>query len=346
MDSQSNTQFFYHIVKNNSVVMSNLPNELLSEVESCLAESKLVYCNVRKVDKRQKKLPIDNGFVYLCTYDKSVTKNDFKKYFDILLSLIPSFDEAVNRAASPSFDLVKKIRHNVYDQLSHILDDMKSISAIDDIPSKDWNDIVDYSRDKIFSNTDKAAKAVLRSIKRTAIALSEFDAYEIIISSAKPQLQSHSIHKVIKLSIQPYLIDFWDKGIKINFGECYDKVQIDYELINLSMGHFWNNATKYALPNSDISISFSPNGREIIVTITMTSLAIRPEEINSIFKMGESGFYAKKARLDGNGLGMYYIQECINRSHCTFTVIPGDSIKNKNKGDYATNAFRFSFPKA
>lgn len=318
MDSQSDTQFFYHIVKNNSVVMSNLPNELLSEVESCLAESKLVYCNVRKVDKRQKKLPIDNGFVYLCTYDKAVTKNDFKKYFDILLSLIPSFDEAVNRAASPSFDLVKKIRHNVYDQLSHILDDMKSISAIDDIPSKDWNDIVDYSIDKIFSNTDKAAKAVLRSIKRTAIALSEFDAYEIITSSAKPQLQPHSIHKVL----------------------------IDYELINLAMGHFWNNATKYALPNSDISISFSPNGREIIVTITMTSLAIRPEEINSIFKMGESGFYAKRARLDGNGLGMYYIQECINRSHCSFTVIPGDSIKNKNKGNYATNAFRFSFPKA
>ena len=280
MNPEISIQFFYHIIKNGSVILSNLPKELLPEVDTCLAESKLLSCKVRGVLKRQKKLPIEDGFVYLCTYDTSVTKNDFKKYFDILLSLVPSFDEAVHRAANPSFDLVKKLRHNVYSQLSHILDDMKSISAIEDIPSKDWNDIVEYTRDKIFSNADKAAKAVLRSIKSTSIALSEFDAYEVIASSAKPRLATHSIHKVVKLSIQPYLIDFWDKRIKINFGECYDKVLIDYELINLAMGHFWNNATKYASPSSDILISFSSNWRDIIVSITMRSLAIRPEEID------------------------------------------------------------------
>ena len=218
---------------------------------------------------------------------------------------------------------------------------MKSNAALDCIPSKDWNDIVEYTRDKIFSNADKAAKAVLRSIKSTSIALSEFDAYEVIASSAKPRLATHSIHKVVKLSIQPYLIDFWDKRIKINFGECYDKVLIDYELINLAMGHFWNNATKYASPSSDILISFSSNWRDIIVSITMRSLAIRPEEIDLILKMGESGYYAKKAGLDGSGLGMYYIQECITRSNCTFEITPGN-----NKENYTTNTFRFSFPKA
>lgn len=341
MNPEMSIQFFYHIIKNGSVILSNLPKELLPEVDTCLAESKLLYCNVRGVLKRQKKLPIEDGFVYLCTYDISVTKNDFKKYFDILLSLVPSFDEAVHRAASPSFDLVKKLRHNVYGQLSHILDDMKSISAIEDIPSKDWNDIVEYTRDKIFSNADKAAKAVLRSIKSTSIALSEFDAYEIIASSTKPRLASHSIHKVIKLSIQPYLIDFWDKRIKINFGECYDKVLIDYELINLAMGHFWNNATKYTFPGSDILISFSSNWKDIIVSITMRSLTIKPEEIDLILRQGESGYYAKKTRLDGSGLGMYYIQECITRSNCVFEIIPGN-----NREDYAINTFRFSFPKA
>ena len=137
MNPEISIQFFYHIIKNGSVILSNLPKELLPEVDTCLAESKLLSCKVRGVLKRQKKLPIEDGFVYLCTYDTSVTKNDFKKYFDILLSLVPSFDEAVHRAANPSFDLVKKLRHNVYSQLSHILDDMKSISAIEDIPSKD-----------------------------------------------------------------------------------------------------------------------------------------------------------------------------------------------------------------
>lgn len=345
MEQQTLPQFLYHIVKRGTVVLSNLPDDLLPEVELCSAESKSLCCKVRGIEKRQKKLQIEDGIVYLCTYNPTITKKDFKKYFDILQSLVPAFDMAVRNAAKPSFDLVKKIRHNVYDQLSHILDDMKSISAIEDIPSKDWNDILDYSRDKIFSDSEKAAKAVLRTVKRTAIALSEFDAYDIISYSSMPEFDAHHIHKVVKLSLQPYLYDLWDQQIRINFGECFDKVLIDYELINLALGHFWNNAIKYAAPDSEITISFSPLGKEIILAITMYSIAIKADEIDRIFIMGESGYYANKAKLDGSGLGMYYIKECITRSKCKFSIIPGINFKNLNDKTYALNTFRFSFPK-
>ena len=336
IQQKDQTQFYYHIVKNNSVVLSNLPNDLLPEVNDSLAEAKLVKCKIRCIEKRQKKLPVENGFVYLCTYDPSVTKNEFKQYFDILLLLIPAFENAVKCAASPSFDLVKKIRHNVYGQLSHILDDMKFISAIEDIPSKDWNDIRDYSRDK----------TVLRTIKRTAIALSEFDAYERLSSSTGPELKAHAIHKVVKLSLQPYLFDFWNKNVKINFGESYDKVLIDYELINLALGHFWNNATKYVFPEREINISFSPYGKDMLtITITMYSIAIKRDETERIFEIGESGAYAKKAKLDGSGIGMYYIKECVNRSNCSFQVIPGDKLTDVKGKIYALNTFRFLLPK-
>lgn len=66
----------------------------------------------------------------------------------------------------------------------------------------------------------------------------------------------------MKLSLQPYLFDFWNKKVKIAFGESYDKVLIDYELINLALGHFWNNATKYVSHGSEITISFSPSGKD------------------------------------------------------------------------------------
>lgn len=344
--TQEPNQFYYHIVKNNSVILSNLPNDLLPEVNDSLAEAKLVRCKVRCVEKRQKKLPVEDGFVYLCTYDTSVTKNEFKKYFDILTLFVPAFENAVKHAASPSFEYVKKIRHNVYGQLSHILDDMKSISAIEDIQSKDWNDILDYSRDKIFFNPVEAASAVLRTIKRTAIALSEFDAYERLISSSEPDLMAHSIHKVVKLSLQPYLFDFWNKKVKIAFGESYDKVLIDYELINLALGHFWNNATKYVSYGSEITISFSPSGKDTItVTISMYSMAIKRDETERIFEIGESGAYAKKAKLDGSGIGMYYIRECVNRSNCSFQVTPGDKLTDVNGKTYALNTFRFLLPK-
>lgn len=48
------TQFYYHIVKSNSVILSNLPDDLLPEVNDSLAEAKLIKCKVRGIEKRQK----------------------------------------------------------------------------------------------------------------------------------------------------------------------------------------------------------------------------------------------------------------------------------------------------
>ena len=47
MNPEISIQFFYHIIKNGSVILSNLPKELLPEVDTCLAESKLLSCKVR-----------------------------------------------------------------------------------------------------------------------------------------------------------------------------------------------------------------------------------------------------------------------------------------------------------
>lgn len=56
IQQKDQTQFYYHIVKNNSVVLSNLPNDLLPEVNDSLAEAKLVKCKIRCIEKRQKKI--------------------------------------------------------------------------------------------------------------------------------------------------------------------------------------------------------------------------------------------------------------------------------------------------
>ena len=101
MNPEISIQFFYHIIKNGSVILSNLPKELLPEVDTCLAESKLLSCKVRGVLKRQKKLPIEDGFVYLCTYDTSVTKNDFKDG-NLKYSLYNSENRKISTGSIPS----------------------------------------------------------------------------------------------------------------------------------------------------------------------------------------------------------------------------------------------------
>ena len=340
-------EFFYHVIIDGQPALSNLPTDLFEEMSTCPAETQCIMCPVRGQMKRHKKLSIKDGFAYLCSYDNQLTKNGFKLCFDVFLSLIGGFDESVKRAIQPSFERVNALRHNVYDQLSHIQDDFKSLLSFEDISSKDWPEIVGFSTNRILSNSEIASKTVLRTLKRVAIALSEFDAYELINSTREADLYPHLVHKVIKLSLQPYIFDLWNNNIRVNMGECYDKVLIDYELINLALGHFWNNAVKYAKPYSDINISFSPSAsiKGINVTISMISLAILPSEKDSLFIKGVSGSEAKKARLDGHGMGMYYIQECVNKSGGLFTVDIGSSSHNSSGKLYASNTFRFSFLK-
>lgn len=338
-------ELYYEVFKDGTVLISNLPANLKKEVDTAVAETKYILCPVVGKMKRQKKYPIDGGYLYLCSYDSSLTKNNFALCFDIFMALLPSYETAIKAAAQPAFDIVKALRHNVYEQLSHIQDDMKSLIEFDDIPYREWEDIVGYSSEAISSNADVASKSILRTIKRTATALSEFDAYDIINSTCQPSYASHQIHKVVKLSLQPYLFDFWDKNIKVNIGECFEKVIIDYELINLALNHFWSNAVKYSNPRSEINISFSPFNKSLNLTISMFSLAISDSELQIIFEKGTSGVQAKKAKLNGTGLGMYYIRECVNRSNCQFSINPGTNTKNVNGKLFANNIFRFTFSK-
>ena len=179
-------ELYYHIVKNDIVLLTNLPVDLLGEVDLATAETKYIMCNVRRAMKRQKKYPIENGFFYMCSYDTSLTKKQFALCFDVFMSIIPSYEASIKYAAQPFYEIVKAIRHNVYEQLSHIQDDMKSLIAFDDIPSKEWDDIVGYTSNIISSNSDFAGKSVLKTIQRASTALSEFDAYDILNSTSQP----------------------------------------------------------------------------------------------------------------------------------------------------------------
>lgn len=337
-------EFLYHVVMHGSVLISNLPTCLSGAMDKCPAKTTYELCPVKDSYKRHKKIQIEDGFVYFCSYETELTNNNFNLCFEVFISLVRSLEESIRLAAS---DMVKSLRHNVYDQLSHIQDDLKNLVSFDDIPAKEWDDIANYANSRVISDAEKTTETVLRSIQRTAIALAEFDAYELISSSNTPQRFPHTIHKVVKLSIQPYIFDLWKQNNKVAIGECYDKVITDYELTNLALGHFWNNTVKYVEPGKDISISFSPaaSHRGINVTISMVSLFIKKDELDSIFEKGFSGAEAKRTRLNGHGMGMYYIRECMKKCNGEFTVDPGET-KHMYKGkEYASNSFKFFFPK-
>lgn len=338
-------EFLYHAVTHGDVLISNLPGDLFEEMNKSTAKTRYAFCPVRRIYKRHKKVQLDDGYVYFCSYDQELTNNQFSLCLEAFISMIDGVEDSIKRAARPSFDAVKSLRHNVYDQLSHIQDDLKTLISFEDIPSKDWPGIVDHAANSILSKAETTSRAILRTIQRTAIALAEFDAYELINSSNKPNIFPQKIHKVVKLTIQPYIYDLWDRGVKVQIGECYDKVNLDYDLTNLAFGHFWNNAVKYVKPGTEIAISFSPAAsyKGINVTISMVSLFINKKEIDAIFEKGVSGAEANRTRLCGHGMGMYYIRECMKKCFGEFSVNPGENKHMSHGKEYASNSFKFFF---
>lgn len=332
--------YLFHVVVNKEVIMSNLPDVLYQEIENCPTSIKIEICPARNIPKKHKKKVFENGFLYVCTYSKEITKRDFQQAFLLFESMLGSFIDFGKRIYGNE---VKVLRHNVYDQLTHILDEMKYSISMDDISVKEWPQIVNSAAKNVKEDSEIVAKAILKTIKCANIAISEFDALDIVNSEESPNIHLHSIHKVTKLSLQPFIYDFWDKRIKISLKDSFDNVLIDYDFVNLSLNHFWNNALKYSKPNETIVISYEREPLVLKMSVEMTSLFISSDERKNIFEKGVSGIEAKRLNLEGSGLGMYYIKKFLNLSKCVFEIIAGDNYFVFNGIKYGCNKFIFKF---
>lgn len=73
-------EYYIHIFKNNSVLLSNLPEELREEADRCSCNLTNSMCPIRHVMKRQNKEIITDGYIYMCSYDTSITNKIFLHY--------------------------------------------------------------------------------------------------------------------------------------------------------------------------------------------------------------------------------------------------------------------------
>lgn len=88
-------EYYIHIFKNNSVLLSNLPEELREEADRCSCNLTNSMCPIRHVMKRQNKEIITDGYIYMCSYDTSITNKIFLHYFDMLRSVHIAYEEKI-----------------------------------------------------------------------------------------------------------------------------------------------------------------------------------------------------------------------------------------------------------
>lgn len=337
-------EYYIHIFKNNSVLLSNLPEELREEADRCSCNLTNSMCPIRHVMKRQNKEIITDGYIYMCSYDTSITNKIFLHYFDMLRSVHIAYEEKIKNEKERLMKDLRRLQHNVNTYNATIQDEITNLVPLDDIHNK-WKDVVPFVEKMVQENPRLTAITLLKTMKFSTFVTAEMTVHDYIsIDNIKLEKYSHSMHRIVKLSLQPYFLEFVENNIDIKIGDCYTNVLIDYPTISVVLGHLWNNAIKYIYKGSSLDISFYCNENNLTTSIKMYSLKIENDEIEDIYTEGYSGKWAKMISKDGHGIGMFYIKHLIEMNGGYFSINAGVNVTNINGIPYANNEFLLSLP--
>lgn len=331
-------------------VFSNLTEECIKCIDKCpIGKSSL---NVSACDKRMRKrfLSMDKEYVlYYCTDEKDYINSSrlFNDKIRVLKSMIP-FIKSIREGITVELTKEnKRLLHNVTSLNGHNIQELYSV-VDQNLLSQEYMQQKQLIIEKISSDVDQAAKMFLRIAKNNAAMKTEFAVFKKLLDS-EPTLnfKTHNIRKVLLNILHVFFQDFSDQGTYVKIEHCEDEVWIDYESIQVAFYHFFDNATKYCLPNSEIIIKFKKNEIAIIVSVEMVSLEIKEHELKKIFYEGYSGENATKSGISGDGLGMHVLERVLKLNKVSLKLLPHCYGKKRqfNSCYYCTNIFLFTFPK-
>lgn len=332
----------YFLVKdsNDEIISSNLESVCEECFNKCNTIGKVVeLCKIDKNSKRRYgKISNTKGTVFLCC-DKTKTTKLFKEKLEALS--YASYDLKI-----PKKELTSSIKSEEQKRVNRLVHNLTSINAhniqelYDFVPQAiltvNINDQLEKIQEEILSDTKNAAMMFLRIAKHNIHMKSEFSIYRKLDRST-PTLdkRKHSIHKVLMNVLHTFFVDFSDKNVFVNVGECREFVLCDYEVIQVAFYHIIENSSKYVKHNSQVDISFAVNGDFIELKFSMFSLHIEEVERDKIFTEGYSGKEARKIKKNGEGIGLWRVKQMLELNDSTITIIPGNEIE-------LVRGFRFS----
>lgn len=324
------------------VIASNLTDECQKCYSQTNYEGRSIECPLYKTKRRNGKIENNNGTTFLCCANTKTTKL-FKGKLEALSYAYYDLNLPIE-AIRTNFKLKEQKRVN---RLVHNLTTInaKNIQEIYDlvpqeILTTDFNTQIPKISKIVSENPNDTALMFLRLAKHNIHMKSEFSIYRKL-DRANPTLEKrkHPIHKVLMNVLHSFFIDFSDKEVFVNVGECRSSIHCDYESLQVALYHLIENAAKYVKPKSTIEIIFKEMNENIFLHFKMTSLYIEETEYSKIFVEGFSGSEAKKTSKDGEGIGMWRIQQMLELNNFSIEVKPGIEIEKLNGFRFSDNEF-------
>ena len=336
--------------KLDTLVSDNLETECEKCYTECNNSGNVVSeCPKYGDHRRQGKIINGKGTTFLCCNETKTTKLFRDKieglsyaYYDLLIPKGQIEDE-IKKVEQQK---VNRLVHNLTSINAHNIQEIYDLIP-QELLTSNWKTQFDYIENELNKNTKKAAMMFLRIAKHNIHMKSEFSIYRKLdrTDSVSLDIKSWPIRNVLLNVLHTFFADFTINRIYIQLNDFYAKVKFDYETIQVAFYHLIENSSKYTAPNSTIIIDFEEFEDEFILSLTMTSLYIKPTERDKIFQEGISGSLAKSLGKSGDGIGMWRIRQMLELNEGKFEIICGNQIENIRGINYANNKFDLIFKK-
>lgn len=254
-----------------------------------------------------------------------------------------AFHDDINRVQT---DQTRELIHNLTSLNSYSIQDLFALIPQQTL-SQNINKQNETIRDIIAEKPKVTVSTILKQIKYSVAMKVEFSVFEkTMVKYPFIQKMQHSIREII-LSILPIFIEeFEESGIDISLGATEKRLNVDYDILFVSLYYILENATKYCCPKCTVKIVFDEEIDAFSISFIMKSVKIDDNEINRLSFHGYRSPHAMKLNKTGSGIGMYRILKTLKLNDATLEIIPRISSfsQERNGSVYESNQFKIKFP--
>jgi signal transduction histidine kinase len=288
-----------------------------------------------------------NGIIYIASYTVPTNKI-LKRYFEACDYFIPTLQKSVELQKSKTKYNFRRFKHNLVTHHTKIHQELEFAFPIDNSERGVHNQI-DFIKEILKKDPKESAISILKIIKSSNLMKSEFDVYNMINSeNQKLEFYFHCPKKLVIMVISPFWLELIEKGIKIDIGDCKNKVYVDYKYLSVILSHIFENTSKYIANDSTLNIYFIENDESIEINFQMISLKIEESEKELIFNENFSGHFAKSLTLAGTGIGLNLVKKLVKMNNGEVSVEINTNVKNNDKRmgiPFEENIFKIKLPK-
>lgn len=329
--------------KNERVIYSNIEEKYSSLVSMATKESMVIEDSGRKLRVGVIRTP--NGTVFALSKAKDAIKSSraFVSQITLAANSLGFIGEIQSEIEIKVNSDTARLLHNLTSLNAHNIQEIYSLVPQESLANK-ADGHVEIVEEIVKKNTRACALALLRIAKNNAAIKTEFSVFKRLFNSS-PQLQerTHVFHKVLMNILYLFFSEFTDKSVSVKVQSSQLTGYFDYESMHVALYHIIENAVKYVLPKSELSIGIKEDGAYLRISFDMISTQIKEGEVTRIYEEGFSGSIPNITGKAGAGIGMSRVSRIVslNGGKASVNVYP-ETLREHMGIPYQRNEFIIS----